>query len=145
VSPEPITFEIQRRLNQREDYVRKALSDPSRLVAGMMAALGDDGLFVLEAPFRPASFPYDDALHAPAVLTSNRGRRIAIVRLEVCAWSNDATALSLRPLASRPDHWSARHIEHYFTLAHPAADTVSRLIREEVVRTMGADRHTRFS
>jgi hypothetical protein len=145
VSPEPITFEVQRRLNQRPDYIRKALSDPSRLVAGMTAALGEDGLFVLEAPFRPASFPYEDALHAPAVLTSSRGRRVALVRLEVCAWSNDATALSLRPLAGRPDHWSARHIEHYFTLAHATADTVSGIIRDEVVRTMGADRDTRFS
>jgi hypothetical protein len=145
VSPDPITFEVQRRLNQREDYIRKALSDPARLVAGMTAALGEDGLFVLQAPFRPASFPYEDALHAPAVLTSSRGRRIAIVRLEVCAWSNDATALSLRPLASRPDHWTARHIEHYFTLAHACADTVSRMIREEVVRAMGADREIGFS
>jgi hypothetical protein len=145
VSPDPITFEVQRRLNQREDYVRKALSDPDRLVAGMTAALDDDGLFVLQAPFRPASFPYEDALHAPAVLTSSRGRRVAIVRLEVCAWSNDATALSLRPLAGRPDRWSARHIEHYFTLAHSSADTVSRMIREEVVRTMGADHDTGIS
>ena len=136
----PITFELQRRLNQRDDYVRKALSDPVQLIAGMTAALGEDGLFVLQAPFRPASFPYEEALHAPGVLTSNRGRRIALVRLEISAWSDDATALSLRPLSSRPDHWSARHIEHYFTLGHAAADLVMRMIHDEVVRTMGTDR-----
>jgi hypothetical protein len=137
-----ITFELQRRINVREDYVRKALSEPAQLVEGMTTALGDEGdagLFVLQAPFRPASFPYEDSLHAPAVLTSMRGRRIAIVRLEVSPWSYDATALAVRPLASRHEHWSTRHIEHYFTLAHACADTTMRMIRDEVVRTMGAD------
>ena len=134
-----ITFELQRRINQREDHVRKALSDPTLLVAGMTTALGDDGLFVLEAPFRPGAFPYEEALHAPAVLTSSRGRRVAIVRLEISAWSDRATALSLRPLAGRPDRWGARRLEQYFTLAHAAADTVMRTIRDEVVLTMGAD------
>jgi hypothetical protein len=135
-----ITFEIQRRINQRDDYVRKALADPAELVGGLTAPLGDDGLFVLEQPFRPASFPYEDALHAPAVLTSGRGRRVSIVLLEISAWSNDATALALRPLTGRPDRWSARRIEQYFTLAHAGADLVTRLIREEVLRTMGVDR-----
>ena len=137
-----ITFELQRRINLREDYVRKALSEPAQLVEGMTTALGDGGdagLFVLEAPFRPASFPYEDALHAPAVLTSMRGRRIAIVRLEVSAWSYEATALALRPLTGRPERWGARRIEQYFTLAHACADTTMRMIRAEVVRTMGAD------
>jgi hypothetical protein len=140
VSLDPITFELQRRLNQPEDHVRKALADPYRLVAGMTEPLAHDGLFVLQAPFRPAPFPYENALHAPGVLTSIRGRRIALVLLEICAWSNNATALALRPLSGRPDHWSARHIEHYFALAHAAADTVMRLVREEVLHTMGADR-----
>jgi hypothetical protein len=135
-----ITFELQRRINEPEEHVRKALSDPTLLLAGMTTALGADGLFVLEAPFRPGAFPYEDALHAPAVLTSSRGRRVAIVRLEISAWSDDATALSLRPLAGRPDRWGARRIEQYFTLAHAAADTVMRSIRDEVVHTMGADR-----
>jgi hypothetical protein len=137
-----ITFELQRRINQPEDHVRKALSDPIQLIAGMTTALGDGGdagLLVLQAPFRPAAFPYEDALHAPAVLTSNRGRRIALVQLEISAWSNDATALSLRPLSGRPDRWGARRVEQYFTLAHEAADTVMRMIRAEVVHTMGAD------
>jgi hypothetical protein len=134
-----ITFELQRRINQPEDHVRKALSDPTLLVAGMTAALGDDGLFVLEAPFRPGAFPYEDSLQAPAVLTSSRGRRIAIVRLEINAWSGNATALSLRPLAGRPDRWGARRVEQYFTLAHAASDTVMRAVRDEVVHTMGAD------
>lgn len=135
-----ITFELQRRINQPEDHVRKALSDPAYLVAGMTTALGQDGLLVLEAPFRPASFPYENALHAPAVLTSSRGRRVALVRLEITPWSHDATALSLLPLTSRPDRWSSRHIEQYFVLAHAGADAVMRIIRDEVVRTMGADR-----
>lgn len=136
----PITFEVQRRINLPEDHIRKALSDPQELVAGMTAALGSAGLFVLEAPFRPASFPYEDALHAPAVLTSGRGRRVSLVRLEVSAWSADATGLALRPLSGRPDRWGARRIEQYFALAHDGADTVVRVIRDEVARTMGADR-----
>jgi len=135
-----ITFEIQRRINQPADHVRKALADPAELVEGLTAQLGDDGLFVLEAPFRVAPFPYEDALHAPAVLTSGRGRRVSLVLLEISAWSNDATVLALRPLASRPDRWSARRVEQYFSLAHPCADTVTRLIRAEVLRTMGAGR-----
>ena len=42
-----------------------------------------------------------------------------------------ATALSLRPLTSRPDRWSARRIEQYFALAHLCADTIARLVDEE--------------
>jgi len=137
----PITFEVQRRLNLPEDHIRKALSDPEVLVAGMTTALGADGLFVLEAPFRPASFPYEDALHAPAVLTTSRGRRIALVRLEISAWSDDVTGLALRPLSGRPDRWGVRRIEHYFALAHDGADAVMRIICDEVARTMGSDRN----
>ncbi len=136
---EPITFEVQRRINQPDDHVRKALSHPAELVAGMTTALGDDGLLVLEAPFRPGSFPYQDTLQAPAVLTSIRGRRVALVRMEISAWSNEATAFSLRPIAGRPERWSARRVEQFFTLAHAAADTVMRIICDEVVYTMGAD------
>ena len=132
-----ITFEIQRRINQPEDYIRKTLADPTELVAGLTAPVGEHGLFVLQAPFRPAPFPYEQALHAPAVITSGRGRRVSLVLLEISAWSNNATALSLRPLASRPDRWSTRRIEQYFGLAHAAADLVTRLIREEVLHTMG--------
>ena len=39
-----ITFEVQRRINQRDDYVRKALEDPAQLVQGMTSPLGDGGL-----------------------------------------------------------------------------------------------------
>ena len=42
----------------------------------MTLPLESDGLIVLQAPFPPAPFPYENTLQAPAVLTSSRGRRV---------------------------------------------------------------------
>ena len=126
-----LTFELQRRINQPFDYAGKALADSTVLDTGLTLDFDEHGLLVLDAPFRPASFPYENALHAPAMLTSSHGRRVAIVRLEVTAWSDDATALALRPLSSRPDHWGARRMRQYFALGHLAADTIAHLIAAE--------------
>jgi hypothetical protein len=91
----------------------------------------------LQAPFRPAAFPYEDALHAPAVLTSSHGRRVALVRLEVTAWSDGATSLAMRPLSTRPDHWSAHRMQHYFELGHLAADAIAHVVSEETAACRG--------
>jgi len=134
-----ISFELQRRVGQRFDDVRRAVTSPVALGTGMTVPLGRVGLAVLQAPFRPASFPYDEALHAPAMLTSNRGRRVALVRIEITTWSQDETAISLRPLSSRPDRWSARRVQQYFALAHQCADVISHLIAEETKARSEAD------
>ncbi len=126
-----LTFELQRRVNHPFDYVAKMLADSTVLEAGLTLGLDGEGLLVLQAPFRPASFPYEQALHAPAVLTSNRGRRVALVRFEVMAWSDDATSLALRPLSTRPDHWTSHHIQHYFTLGHLGVDAVAHIVAEQ--------------
>jgi hypothetical protein len=132
-----LTFELQRRINQPFDYATKMLADSTILDAGLTLGLDGEGLLSLQAPFRPASFPYEHALHAPAVLTSSRGRRVALIRLEITAWSDDATALALRPLSTRPDHWTAHHIQHYFALAHLGADVIAHLGASETAACRG--------
>jgi hypothetical protein len=127
--PEWMSFELQRRVDQPFDLVRRAVTVPDVLGTGLTMPLGR-GLAVLQAPFRPAPFPYEQALHAPATLTSSRGRRVALVRLEITTWSQHQSALSLQPLSSRPDRWSARRVEQYFDLAHRYADTMARLIAD---------------
>ena len=129
---ERLTFDLQRRVNQPFDSVRRAMKNPQTLDAGLTIGLHRAGLFTLQAPLREASFPYENALHAPGVLTSSHGHRVALVRLEITAWSDDATALSLRPLSTRPDHWQPRRLQHYFALAHLAADAVAHVVHEEV-------------
>ncbi|MGO9877195.1 MAG: hypothetical protein ACLPVY_25735 [Acidimicrobiia bacterium] len=126
-----ISFELQRRVDQPFNDVQRAVTSPAVLGTGMTIPLAGLGLLVLQAPFRPASLPYEPALHAPAMLTSSRGRRVALVRLEITAWSHDTTAISLRPLSSRPDRWGARRVEQYFGLAHECADVISDAIAEE--------------
>ena len=135
-----VTFELQRRVKQSYEEVRHMLSSPAVLGAGMTMPLDAEGILVMEAPFRPAPIGYEDALHAPAVLTSVRGRRIAMVRLEITAWSSEATALTLRPISSRPERWGARRMEQYFSLGHLGADAIARILDEEVAaRSQSAD------
>ena len=126
-----LTFELQRRVNEPYDYASKALADSTVLDTGFTLELGEPGLLVLQAPFRPAAFPYEGALHAEADLTSNRGRRVALVRLELTAWSDDATALALRPLSTRPDRWSPYRMRHYFALGHLAVDRIAHIVATE--------------
>ena len=132
-----LTFELQRRVNQPFDYAGKALADSAVLDTGLTIGLDELGLLVLQAPFRTAPFPYEHALQAPAVLTSSRGRRVAAVKLEVTPWSRDATALALRPLSTRPDHWSSRRMQHYFALGHLGVDAVARILAEETAACRG--------
>ena len=126
-----LTFELQRRVNQPFDSVCRAMKNPQTLDQGMTLGLESEGLFTLQAPFREGSFPYENALLAPGVLTSSHGHRIALIRLEITAWSDEATALALRPLSTRPDHWHPRRMRHYFALAHLAADAVAHIVHEE--------------
>jgi hypothetical protein len=126
-----LTFELQRRVNQPFDGVRRALKNPQTLDTGMTIGLESEGLFTLQAPFREASFPYENALHAPGVLTSSHGHRIALIRLEITASSEEATSLALRPLSHRPDHWHPRRLQHYFAAGHLAADAVAHILQEE--------------
>jgi hypothetical protein len=137
--PEWISFELQRRVDHQFNDVRRAVTSPAVLGTGMTMPLGRAGLAVLQAPLRPASFPYEPALHAPATLTSIRGRRVALVRLEITTWSEHETAISLRPLSSRPDRWSPRRVQQYFGLAHACADLVARLIAEETAARSVSD------
>lgn len=129
-----ISFELQRRLNQHYEDVRSVVSSPVVLGAGMTMPLEREGLLVLEAPFRAASFPYKDTFHAHAVLTSARGHRVAAVRLALTPWSSEATAMSLRPRSTHPDRWTSRHVRHYFALAHTCADTMARVLAEEALQ-----------
>lgn len=137
-----ISFELQRRVDQPFNDVQRAVTSPAVLGTGMTLPLARLGLLVLQAPFRPASVPYGSALHAPAMLISSRGRRVALVRLEITAWSHDTTAISLRPLSSRPDRWGARRVEQYFELAHECADVISRVIAEETKARSESDTGT---
>jgi hypothetical protein len=132
-----LTFELQRRVNEPYDYATKALADSAALDAGVTLDLDEHGLLVLEEPFRPAAFPYEHALHGQAVLTTKRGRRVAPLRLELTAWSEDATALALRPLSARPDRWSPHRMQQYFQLGHLAADGVAHIVAAETAACRG--------
>ena len=124
-------FEFQRHVDQPFERVRRALSSPTILNAGLTFGFGAEGLLVLGAPFRPAPVPLEHALQAPAVLTTSRGRRVALVRLELAAGPDDATALSLRPLSGRPGRWSPRHVQQYLALARLTVDALARMVDEE--------------
>lgn len=55
-------------------------------------------------------------------LANARGAKIARVEVEVGVWSDEASELSLRPVASHPYRWTARRQRAYFGAAHEACD-----------------------
>jgi hypothetical protein len=55
-------------------------------------------------------------------LSNPRGGKVARVEVEFGMWSENASELSLRPVASRPYQWTGRRQRAYFVAAHQASD-----------------------
>ena len=89
--------------------------------------LGSHGHLIVDQRFSRAPFPAEESFVAQGTLHTNRGQRVARVEVEVGAWSNDATVLTLRPVARNPQRWSGRRATRYFELAHEGADAIARL------------------
>lgn len=121
------TFVLQRRINQPLSRVQRTLCDPAGVGAGDELDLASQGRLVVDQRFARAPFPAEGSLVAHATLQTNGGQRVARVELEVGAWSEDATALLLRPVARHPERWTGRRANRYFELAHQGVDAVARL------------------
>ncbi|MDQ1510137.1 MAG: hypothetical protein QOG50_1981 [Actinomycetota bacterium] len=121
------TFVLQRRINQPLSDVTRTLSEPESVGTGGELELGSHGRLVVDQRFSRAPFPSEASFVAQATLHTSRGQRVARVEVEVGAWSNDATVLTLRPVARNPQRWSGRRATRYFELAHEGADAIARL------------------
>lgn len=54
------------------------------------------------------------------------------VEIEVSAWSDRASELSLRPVARSPHRWGLRRLRRYLDLAHRAADALDGALRHPI-------------
>jgi hypothetical protein len=67
---------------------------------------------------------------AVAVLRTGR-RSVERVEVEMGPWAANAVELRLRPLARRPERWSARRQVRYFDRAHEAIDALARTLEHQ--------------
>ena len=123
------TFVLQRRINQPLSETQRTLFEPEGVGTGGELELGSHGRLIVDQRFARAPFPLEDSFVAQGTLHTSRGQRVARVEVEVGPWSNDATVLTLRPIARNPQRWSGRRALRYFELAHEGADAIARLAR----------------
>jgi hypothetical protein len=121
------TFVLQRRINTPLSDVQRTLFEPESVGTGGELELGSHGRLIVDKRFSRAPFPADESYVAQGTLQTSRGQRVARVEVEVGAWSNEATVLTLRPVARNPQRWSGRRATRYFELAHEGADAIARL------------------
>ena len=121
------TFVLQRRINTPLSDVQRTLFEPESVGTGGELELGSRGRLIVDKRFSRAPFPSEESFVAQGTLQTSRGQRVARVEVEVGAWSNDATVLTLRPVARNPQRWSGRRATRYFELAHEGADAIARL------------------
>ena len=123
------TFVLQRRINQPLSEFQRTLFQPESVGTGGELELGSHGRLIVDKRFSRAPFPSEESFVAEATLHTSRGQRVARVEVEVGAWSDDATVLTLRPVARNPQRWSGRRATRYFELAHEGADALVRLAK----------------
>jgi len=123
------TFVLQRRINQPLSNVQRTLFEPESVGTGGELELGSHGRLIVDRRFSRAPFPSEESYVAQGTLQTSRGQHVARVEVEVGAWSDEATVLTLRPVARNPQRWSGRRATRYFELAHEGADAIARLAR----------------
>jgi hypothetical protein len=121
------TFVLSRRVGRTPQLVDRALAG--------LAARHHDGLtfagpfehWVLIGPW--GSSPAERRAHAAL----DTGRRVPEpVEVEIGPWDRRAVEVRLRPLAKRPERWSARRQARYFRAAHEAVDAFTQAIEAAV-------------
>ena len=131
------TFVLERRVAHPMAEIQRGLADRTVLAPAGMIDLESDGFLCINEPLRPVR-PYSSRQPLPTwcarghLLTSRR-RVVAAVEIEVSPWSDDATSVTMRPVATRPERWRAFRLRHYFALAHHAADATARVLAERAV------------
>jgi hypothetical protein len=61
------------------------------------------------------------------------------IEIEVGPWSVAATEIRFRPMARRPQRWSARRLTRYFRDAHAAADELVAVLERTVSEPVRTD------
>jgi hypothetical protein len=130
-------FVLERRVNQPLPVLRSALMHPA-LGAPQPVVLGA-GSFRFQGRFSVHPSPIvarHDSYQATGELLTLAGRRVADVEVELSPWSNDVSALQLRPLARHPERWRGRRLRSYFDLAHTTADRIAGSLQVQPEPTM---------
>lgn len=139
------TFVLQRRVNQPLADIQRGLADRTGLVPNGTLDLESDGFLCIPEPLHPVR-PYSSRQPVPtwcgtAHLLTSRRRLVATVEVEVSAWSDDATNLTIRPVAQHPERWRAWRLRRYFTLAHLAADATAQIVARRAQLALTAYRN----
>jgi hypothetical protein len=115
---------VARRVNRSWTRVERLLRDSTLFVAGTRVQLTSGAVLRLDASFAPARWALVSTWQASGRLYG-RGRRRSVftrVKLDVTAWSDDASELRLRPVTRHFGSWGARRQRRYFAIAHECAD-----------------------
>jgi len=91
-------------------------------------ALDGAGSLMLTTPFTWADRTRTWRGHGRLYGRGLRLTRFTRVEIEVSAWSNEASDVSLRPLARSPHTWGLRRLHRYLDLAHRAVDELGRAL-----------------
>ena len=122
------SFVVSRRINRPLPAVQAVLFDPTTFRTGDTYGVGSDGALTIDTPFRLISSYPAPSWRATGRVFGQGSHAIARVELEVAAWSDSASELTVRPIARRPERWGRRRLRRYFALAHDSADRGLQLL-----------------
>ena len=113
------SFVLQRRINLPLASVEQALGFAcTNRDADLLESRG----LTFDEPFGFVSSWPRHCWRARGRVSNARGAKIARVEVEFGVWSEGASELSLRPVASRPHRWTGRRQRAYFAAAHETCD-----------------------
>jgi hypothetical protein len=127
------TFVLSRRVGRTPQLVERALATLTEQSHDGLSFVGPFEHWVLIGPWGTGP----SERRAPAELDIGR-RAPEPVEIEIGPWDRRAVEVRLRPLAKRPERWSARRQARYFDEAHDAVDSFVRAIEDAVPAPMPA-------
>jgi hypothetical protein len=137
------TFVVSRRINRPLPAVQAVLFDPSTFRTGDTYGVGSDGALTIDTPFHLISSYPAPSWRATARLFAQGSRAVARVELEVAAWSESTSELTVRPIARHPERWGRRRLRRYFALAHDGADRGLEILTSDAPASPSDDENVR--
>ena len=122
---------VSRRINVATHLVGAALTDPDAQRALSRIELGHGRWLTIDRPLTPVELGRQTWRGRGRLHRSGLGLvRYARVELELSAWSEDASQLWIRPVASHPTRWGVRRLRRYIATATDAADHLWRSLTD---------------
>ena len=121
---------VTRRIAAPWATLRAMVTESPAFAPGSTIDLGDGLSVRIDTSFTPSEAWPLPVCHAEGRLSGGRSVRGRAVRvsLDVAAWSDRDSELSVRPMTRHFAQWGIHRQREYFTWAHHAADDLARLV-----------------